>query len=61
MSRVNSLSIEAMKTLLLEIPAETMQGRRHLAILSLLYESGARVQELIDLTPLTCRWNRPHM
>ena len=48
---ISSLSIVAMKTLLLEIPAETMQGRRHLAILSLLYESGARVQELIDLTP----------
>lgn len=48
---ISSLSIEAMKALLSEIPADTMQGRRHLAILSLLYESGARVQELIDLTP----------
>ena len=48
---ISSLSIEAMKTLLAEIPTDTMQGRRHLAILSLLYESGARVQELINLTP----------
>lgn len=48
---ISSLSIEAMKTLLAEIPTDSMQGRRHLAILSLLYESGARVQELINLTP----------
>lgn len=48
---ISSLSIEAMKTLLAEIPTDTIKGRRHLAILSLLYESGARVQELIDLTP----------
>lgn len=47
----SSLSIEGMKILLAQIPAETREGLRHLAMLALLYDSGARVQELIDLTP----------
>ena len=34
---------------------ETYSGRRHLAILALMYDSGARVQELIDLTPESVR------
>ena len=47
---MNYCSIEAIK-LLLSIPCQsTTVGRRALAILALLYDSGARVQELADLT-----------
>ena len=42
---------KAVKLLLESIPANTPTGLRDLAMLSLLYESAARVQELIDLTP----------
>lgn len=54
-----SLSIEGMKQLLNEIPTDTLQGLRHLAMLSLLYETGARVQELIDLTPSNLTLSSP--
>lgn len=47
----SALSIEGMKMLLAQIPAETREGLRHLAMLALLYDGGARIQELIDLTP----------
>jgi len=43
------LSVEGIK-LLLSIPdITTIQGRRELAILSLLYDSGARVDEIVNL------------
>lgn len=43
------LSVEAIKILLEQPNIALKQGFRDLAILSLLYDSGARVQELIDL------------
>ena len=43
------LSVDSMKKLLSVIDTSHPQGRRDLAMLSLLYDSGARVQELIDL------------
>jgi len=43
------LSIEEMKVLLRLPDATNQRGLRHLAILSLLYESAARIQELIDI------------
>lgn len=47
--------------LLLEQPERgTPMGLRDLAILSLLYDSGARVQELIDLTPADINLNKPY-
>ncbi len=46
---VEYISLEAMK-FILERPDKTMKrGRRDMVLLSLLYESGARVQELADL------------
>lgn len=48
---MNYLSLDAIKLLLEVIPQDTRDGRRNLAILSLLYDTGARVQELCDLTP----------
>ena len=45
---------------LLEQPdLTTRNGRRNLAILALMYDSGARVQEIIDLTPSSIRLDNP--
>lgn len=46
---IEYLSVEATKILLATINTASKQGRRDLAMISLLYDSGARVQELIDL------------
>lgn len=48
-SELNYVSVEGVK-LLLSIPnTAVLQGRRELAILSLLYDSGARVDEIVNL------------
>jgi len=47
---LNYLSAEGIKLLLAQPDTTTRNGRRHLAILSLMYETGARVQEMADLT-----------
>ena len=56
---VKYISIEGIRAILEEIPKDTLQGRRHLTLLSLLYNTGARVQEIINLTPLSLRLNKP--
>lgn len=53
------LTIDGLKLLLNQIPTDNMHGRRNLVLLSLLYETGARVQELIDLTPSNIRLEKP--
>ena len=45
------LNIDGMKLLLQQPDAQKAKGFRDLALLSLMYESAARVQEIIDLTP----------
>lgn len=60
-SSVSYLTIDGIKCLLEQIPAETRNGRRDLALLSLLYDSGARVQELVDLTPSSLRLYKPYI
>lgn len=52
---VNYLSIEGIKLLLQQPDVNTVKGRRDLALLSLMYDIGARVQEVIDLTPSSLR------
>jgi len=45
---------------LLSLPnMQTERGRRDATMLSLLYDSGARVQELVDLTPRNLRLEEP--
>jgi integrase/recombinase XerD len=56
---VNHLTVDAIKCLLEQIPTQNRHGRRNLTLLSLLYESGARVQELVDLTPSSLRLDKP--
>lgn len=47
--------------LLLEMPnLSTKNGRRDLALLTLLYDTGARVQEINDLTPSRIRFDKPY-
>ena len=47
---VEHLSAEGIKILLQQPDKSTSQGRRDLTLLSLMYDSGARVQEIIDLS-----------
>ena len=56
---MNYLTMDAVKELLAHIPQTTTRGRRDLAMLSLLYETGARVQELIDLRPVDICLSKP--
>lgn len=48
---VEYLNIEGIKLLLKQPDPNRVKGLRDLALLSLMYESAARVQEIIDLTP----------
>lgn len=50
-----------MKCLLEQIDTHTPTGRRNLAMLSLLYNTAARVQELINLTPSSIRRSKPYV
>ncbi len=58
-STVNYLTVDGIKCLLDQVPTNNRHGRRNLTMLSLLYESGARVQELVDLTPSCLRLDKP--
>ena len=49
------LSVDAIKLLLEQPDTSTYFGRRDLTLLTLMYDTGARVQEIIDLTPSAIR------
>lgn len=53
------LTIEGIKLLLAQPDLSTRKGRRDLAMLALMYDSAARVQEIIDLTPSNVRLAKP--
>jgi len=56
---VTYLSLDAIRAIL-EGPDLTLKrGRRDLALLSIMYDTGARVQEIIDLTPAMIRLDSP--
>lgn len=57
---INYLTIEGIKLLLEQPDVTTRKGRRDLALLSLMYDTGSRVQEIIDLTANSCRFNKPY-
>lgn len=50
------LNIEGLKLLLRQPDLKSRKGRRDFALLGLMYDSGCRVQELIDLTPSCLRF-----
>lgn len=58
---VNYLTVEGLKCMLEQIPTKTSAGRRNLTLLSLMYNLGARVQEIIDLTPSSVRMAKPYI
>ena len=53
------LSIDGITLLLQQPDTTTKKGRRDLTLLSLMYDTGSRVQELIDLTPSMIRLDKP--
>lgn len=48
---INYLTMDGIKLLLEQPDTSTQKGRRNLALLALMYDTAARVQEIIDLTP----------
>lgn len=50
------LTTEGVKVLLEQPDQQTFKGRRDFILIGLLYDSGARVQEIIDLTPANLRF-----
>lgn len=58
--KLNYITLDGIK-LLLDMPDQkTQSGRRNLALLSLMYDTGARVQEIIDLTPSSVHLDQPY-
>lgn len=53
------LSLEAIKLLFEQIDPNTVKGKRDLALLSLMYDSGARVTEMTNLEPSSINFNKP--
>lgn len=50
---------EGIRTLLAQPDATSPHGRRDLAVLALMYDTGARVSEVCDLTPKSVRLDEP--
>lgn len=56
---VSYLNVESVRLLLKQPDAETVTGRRDMTLLSVLYDTGARVQELVDLSVKDLRLEHP--
>jgi len=56
---VNYMSPEGIKLILEQPDAKKMSGRRDMVLLSLMYDSGARVQEMADISVGDFRAERP--
>lgn len=57
---VNHITVEGIAVILQQADTSTPTGRRNLTLMSLLYNAGIRVQELIDLTPVCIRLDKPY-
>ncbi len=58
--RVDSMSLDAVKSIFRAVDSSTRSGFRDLALLSLLYDSAARVNEMINLIPKSLRLENPY-
>jgi len=58
---VTYLAAEGLKLFFQQPHTDTKRGRRDLVLISLLFESGARVQELIDMTPSRITFGNPSL
>ena len=56
---ISYLTLDGIKLLLQEPDQSTTRGRRDLALLSFMYDSAARIQEVLDLTPMMLRLESP--
>ena len=56
---VDYLTVDTLKAILARPDTATLSGRRDLVLLSVLYDTGARVQELIDLIVKDIRLDEP--
>ncbi len=56
---VSYLAVDTLKAILARPDKETLNGRRDLVLLSVLYDTGARVQEIIDLIVRDIRLEEP--
>ena len=57
---MNYLTIEGIKLLFAQPDLSTKKGMRDLTMLALMYDSAARVQEVIDLTASSVRLTKPY-
>jgi len=57
---INYLSVDGVKRLLEQPDTSTHKGRRDIAMLALMYDCAARVQEIIDLEPSSIRMDKPY-
>lgn len=57
---INYLTVDGIRLLLEQPDITTKKGRRDLALISLMYDTGARVQEMIDLTPSVIHLDKPY-
>jgi len=57
---ISYLSLDAIKLLLEQPDQQKPKEKRDQALLSLMYDSGARVQEIIDLQPSSVNFNQPY-
>lgn len=57
---MNYLSVEGIRLLLQQPDTSKSRGRRNLALLSLIYDTGARVSEIINITPQCVRLDKPY-
>jgi site-specific recombinase XerD len=58
---LNYLTVDGIKAIFEQVDTNTREGRRNLTLLSLMYNLGARVQEMIDLTPSSIRVSKPYV